>query len=77
MSDLFVMIQKVKAHKGSAITKINDPLNDKNWSVWRELMLSVLELCGVQDYTMGNIDKLSKDDEQESYDIWRFNDNYA
>ena len=50
-------IEKVSAREGSLITKLSKPLTKTNWLSWREQMKRVLQLCGVEAYAKGTIDR--------------------
>jgi hypothetical protein len=67
-------IVRVQAREGSAITKLSEPLNEENWTAWREQMRRVLRLCGVEAYAEGTIETPG---DTKSAKNWDFNDNYA
>jgi hypothetical protein len=66
-------IVRVQA-RGSALTKLTEPLTEDNWMAWRERMKRTLRLCGVEGYARGSIEKPI---EPISAENWEFNDNYA
>ncbi len=70
-------VVRVRADESSAITRINDPLNDRNWIIWRQRMTLMLELCGVEAYVQGRTICPNPIDDPEGASIWAFNDAYA
>jgi hypothetical protein len=69
-----VGIERLQPHKLSTIAKLNKPLNDSNWTVWKEQMKQILCLCGAERYAAGTIGKPINPVGSE---IWEYNDNYA
>jgi hypothetical protein len=67
-------IVRVKAREGSAITRLNDPLNESNWMAWRERMKRVLRLCGVNAYAEGTVEIPT---DAKGVEDWEYKDNYA
>ena len=51
-SSTFSSITRVSTKESAAVAKLSEPLNDENWTVWRERMRHVLQLCEVEDYVM-------------------------
>lgn len=69
-------IERLQPQELSVIAKLNKPLNDTNWTVWKEWMKRVLRLCGAEKYAAGTIVK-PKDPMPMDSKIWEYNDNYA
>ena len=67
-------IERVKMNHNSAITRMNDPLNDTNWIIWHERMSL---LCEVEGYAKGEIEKPNAKDDPEGAANWTINDTYA
>ncbi len=67
-------ILKVQARESSTMTKLSEPLDDTNWTAWRERMKRVLRLCGVEDYAEG---KVGRPENTMDAANWDYNDNYA
>ena len=73
-SSTFSSITRVSTKESAAVAKLSEPLNDENWTVWRERMRRVLQLCEVEDYVDGQIPRPF--DAMEARN-WDWNDNYA
>ena len=73
-SSIFSTITRVSTKESAAVAKLSEPLNDENWTVWRERMRRVLWLCEVEDYVDGQIPRPL--DAMEARN-WDWNDNYA
>lgn len=54
--------------------KISEPLDENNWTVWRERMKIILRYCRVDQYVNGNI---PYPEDPEKRDIWKQKDGYA
>ena len=67
-------IERLQAREISAISKLTEPLNESNWTVWKERMKRVLLLCRVDKYATGSIPRPT---EVEAGETWDYNDNYA
>ena len=77
--DPILMSRKSKKSRhveGSSITKLSEPLTKTNWLSWRERMKRVLQLCGVEAYAEGTIDRPIGPMTENTVN-WEFNDNYA
>ncbi len=72
-----VSVARVRANENSAITRLNDPLNESNWTTWRGKMNLMLKLCGVDPYVQGKVKCPEETIDPESADNWVFNDTYA
>ena len=67
-------IQRVPAREGTNIVKMSEPLDENNWTVWKERMKRALRLCGIEDYAYG---KIKRPDDPIQANNWDYNDNYA
>lgn len=67
-------IQKILARENANILKLNDPLDENNWPVWKERMKRTLYLCGIDDYVSGTI---AHPDDPVQRTNWDYNDKYA
>ena len=67
-------IQHVPAREGTNIVKMSEPLDENNWTVWKERMKRALHLCGIEDYAYG---KIKRPDDPIQANNWDYNDNYA
>jgi hypothetical protein len=67
-------IERLQAWEISTIAKLNEPLNNSNWTVWKERMKQILRLCRADKYAAGTIQHPA---DAVSGDIWDYNDNYA
>ena len=47
----------VKANENTGITKLNDHLTDTNYNTWKGQMILTLEICGIEQYAMGAVEK--------------------
>ena len=48
---------RVKANENTGITKLNDHLTDTNYNTWKGQMMLTLEICGVEQYAVGTVEK--------------------
>ena len=70
-------IPLIKTRKG-AITKVTgDGLTGPNWVTWRIWMMSLLALCEVESYVLGEILQPSWEEDPVGHGNWKKNDNYA
>ena len=70
-------IPLIKTREG-AITKVtSDGLTGPNWVTWRVRMMSLLALCEVESYVLGEILQPSREQDPVGHDNWKKNDNYA
>ena len=67
-------IQKILARENANILKLNDPLDENNWPVWKERMKRALYLCGIDDYVSRTI---ARPDDPVQRTNWDYNDKYA
>lgn len=67
-------IQRVPAREGVNVIKLGEPLDENNWTVWKERMKRALRLCGIEAYVYG---KVKRPDDLIQANNWDFNDNYA
>ena len=70
-------ITKVCAHKAGSIIRLSEPLDEKNWSIWRERICQVFKVCSVFLYVDGTIQCLDKTTHPEDFEAWEFHDSYA
>ena len=73
-SSIYTSIARVSTKESAAVTKLSEPLNEENWSVWRERMRRVLQLCEVEEYVDGHVPRPGDALEARN---WDWNDNYA
>ena len=59
---------RVKANENTGITKLNDHLTDTNYNTWKGQMMLTLEICGVEEYAKGVVEKPNVEDH------WRWTD---
>ena len=64
----------IPTKESSNTIKISEPLDEKNWSVWKERMKLALRLCGLEGYADGSI-KCPDDPVKAKY--WAYNDSRA
>jgi hypothetical protein len=64
----------IPTKESSNTIKISEPLDEKNWVIWKERMKLALRLCGLEGYTNGSI-KCPDDPLKARY--WTFNDSRA
>ena len=70
-------IPLIKTREG-AITKVTgDGLTGPNWVMWRVRMMSLLALCEVESYVLGEILQPSQEQDPVRHDNWKKNDNYT
>src|SRR5882762_748190 len=70
-------VTRVKANENTGITKLNDHLTDTNYNTWKGQMMLTLEICGVEQYTMGVVEKPNADVDRLGFHNWEFNDRYT
>ena len=70
-------IQRVRASENQAITRTDDRLDDTNWTVWRHRLTLMLQICGVQGYALGTVQRPDPSQDPEGANNWDFNDTYA
>lgn len=70
-------IARVEAKENSFITQLSDPLDDTNWSVWSMDVTLTLEMCGVEEYAQGRVERPDKHADPIGAANWSFNDTYA
>ena len=70
-------IPLIKTQEG-AITKVtSDGLTGPNWVMWCIWMMSLLMLCEVEPYILGEIPQPSREEDPVGHANWKKNDNYA
>jgi hypothetical protein len=67
-------IQRVRANENQAITRTDDRLEDTNWNVWRHQLTLMLQICGVQGYALGTVQRPDPSQDPEGATNWDFND---
>ena len=70
-------IQHVRANKNQAITRMDDRLDETNWTIWRHQLTLMLQICGVQGYVAGTVQRPDPAQDPEGASNWDFNDTYA
>ena len=70
-------IIKVCTQEAASITRLSEPLDEKNWSIWREHIRQVFKVCSVLPYVDGTIQCLDKISHLDDFEAWEFNDSYA
>ena|ERR1700733_9098128 len=50
-------MQRVRANENQAITRTDDRLDDTHWTVWRHRLMLMLQICGVQGYALGTVQR--------------------
>jgi len=70
-------IPLIKTREG-AITKVTgDGLTGLNWVMWCIRMMSLLALCKVEPYVLGETSQPSREEDLVGHANWKKNDNYA
>jgi len=70
-------IPLIKTREG-AITKVtSNGLIGPNWVMWHVQMMSLLMLCEVEPYVLGEISQPNWEEDPVGHDNWKKNDNYA
>jgi hypothetical protein len=67
-------INKIQTCDNPAVDRIPEPLDDNNWSIWKERITPVFCLCGVEGYIEGTIPHPTDTTQAKN---WDFNDDYA
>ena len=70
-------IQCVQVNKNQAITHMDDRLDETNWTIWRHQLTLMLQICGVQGYVAGTVQRPDPAQDPEGASNWDFNDTYA
>jgi hypothetical protein len=70
-------IQRVCANENQAITCTDNHLDDTNWTVWCHRLMLMLQICGVQGYTLGTVQHPDPSQDPEGANNWDFNNTYA
>ena len=70
-------IQRVRANENQAITHTDDHLDETNWTIWQHRLTLMLQICGVQGYIAGTVQRLDPAEDPEGASNWDFNDTYA
>ena len=70
-------IVQAKANENTGITKLNDHLTDTNYNTWKGQMWLTLEICNVEKYALGTVEKPDADLDLQGWKNWDFNDHYA
>jgi hypothetical protein len=70
-------ISLIKTHEGTITKVTGDGLTGPNWVTWRMQMMSLLALCEVEPYILGEISQPKKEEDPVGLDNWKKNDNYA
>ena len=68
---------RVKANENTGITKLNDHLTDTNYNTWKGQMMLTLEICGVEQYALGTVEKPNAEVDRLGFHNWEFNDRYT
>ena len=68
---------KVCTCKAASTTRLSEPLDEKNWSIWHEHICWVFKVCGVLLYVDGTIQCPDKTTHPEDFKAWEFTDSYA
>ena len=67
-------IRRVRANENQAITRTDDRLDETNWTVWRHRLTLMLQICGVQGYVSGAVQRPDITKALEGASNWDFND---
>ena len=70
-------IRRVRASENQAITRTEDRLDETNWTIWLHRLTLMLQMCGVQDYVTGSVERPDQVQDPEGASNWDFNDTYA
>ena len=70
-------ITKVCTQEAASITRLLEPLDEKNWSIWHEHIRQVFKVCGVLPYADGTIQCPDKTSHLKDFEAWEFNDSYT
>jgi hypothetical protein len=70
-------IKEVPINKNTTATKVNEYLNDLNWTVWHKRIVIILRLCKVLGYINGTIKHFPVKEDPLSADVWTHNDMYT
>ena len=76
-SNLSPSVTRVKANENTGITKLNDHLTDTNYNTWKGQMMLTLEICGVEEYAKGVVEKPNVEVDRPGFQNWEFNDRYT
>ena len=68
---------RVKANENTGITKLNNHLTDTNYNTWKGQMMLTLEICGVEQYALGTVEKPNAEVDRPGFHNWEFNDHYT
>ena len=69
-------ILKLPARDGANVLKLVEPLDERNWSIWKEHIKRAFCLCGVEGYANGTIKCLNNADAEQASN-WDYNNNYT
>ena len=69
-----VPIQRISIKDSSAVIKLGESLDNKNWMAWKVRMLTGLRVAGFEDYATGLVPRPANPPKSKN---WDFNDNYT
>ena len=70
-------VTQVKANENTRITKLNDNLTDTNYNTWKDQMMLTLEICRVEEYAKGVLEKPNVEVDRQGFQNWEFDDFYT
>jgi hypothetical protein len=70
-------VPRIRANEIPGTFYINDPLNGENWIVWRERMMPMLQVYGLEGYINGRIKRPDATEDPAGADNWDSNNAFA
>jgi gag-polypeptide of LTR copia-type len=70
-------VPRIRANEIPGTFHINDPLNGENWTVWRERMMPMLQVCGLEGYISGRTKRPDPTEDPAGADNWDSNNAFA
>src|SRR6266850_3520106 len=70
-------IERIRTSKTGGIIRLFKPLDDTNWSVWRDHMLDIFKIYGAEEYVTGNVTQPDKSLNPRAARNWTFNNAFT
>jgi hypothetical protein len=70
-------IVRARPSDQAGMVKTPERLNEHNWTTWKEKMMLILKLCGVEEYALGTISPPDPNLDPQGLRDWKYNNTYA
>ena len=72
-----IKIERINVHNAVALSKMAEPLDEFNWTIWCEKMCRIFKVAGALPYIDGTLPCPNKETDPKEWKTWDFNDSFA